>query len=205
MFHRIHRRGEEGSDRAWRPRHVVAIVFALVVGAVLFPVGVKAAGQLVTIVDSTTTNKARVTDGALQTSSYPARAARPVQGVVHCMASNSCGQYQNRLLGPFTAQTKVMLTNAAVESPYADAYLEVNLVTGLPATAGDCSSAPTVASKTFVLPLVSGPSTTANVAFSQPFQVQSPDAASGKQWCVWAEIPNGGNGYYNVVAVGYKA
>ena len=60
------------SSGGWAPRQIVGLVLAVCLLFVVLPVGARAAGQLVTLVDSVTSNQARVSGGQLSTTQIPA-------------------------------------------------------------------------------------------------------------------------------------
>jgi hypothetical protein len=64
------------SHDGWSPRQIIGLVLALCLLLVLLPIGARAAGSLMTIVDSSTTNQARVQNGALRVSDLPVNATR---------------------------------------------------------------------------------------------------------------------------------
>jgi hypothetical protein len=64
------------SSNGWSPRQIITLVLALCLLTVLLPIGARAAGSLMTIVDSTTSNQARVQNGALRVDGLPVGATR---------------------------------------------------------------------------------------------------------------------------------
>jgi hypothetical protein len=65
----------KGSHRvahgSWSPRQIIGLVLAVCLLMVVIPIGARAAGQLVTLVDSVTSNQARVAGGQLSVSDIP--------------------------------------------------------------------------------------------------------------------------------------
>jgi hypothetical protein len=100
----------KGSHRvphgSWSPREIIGLVLALCLLMVLVPVGARAAGSLMTIVDSTTTNQARVQNGALRVSDLPVGATpwwgRVATGTSVVLYSAAATGKKNLMLGSLT-------------------------------------------------------------------------------------------------------
>ena len=162
----------------WQPRHVVALTALVVVGLVLAPVGVKAAGQLVNIADRSDDALVAQVDrwGRLKVD---ADAARPFQTVKRLANFHSAGT--QLIIGPTTARLSISNIQQANYPENADAWgTYVWQVPG--STASECFSNLTASSRRRVLDTVIPPSSTVSTHFDGGVVLRGTSAAPS--WCL---------------------
>jgi hypothetical protein len=174
------------SSNGWSPRQIITLVLALCLLTVLLPIGARAAGSLMTIVDSTTTNQARVQNGALRVSDLPVGATR-WWGRLDLDTGNNQVLYspadtgkKNLMIGSLTFTGSNGSTTTMILEFYAD-----------------CA---TLSGKVVLQIVQMAASETRHFDFPQPLPIVRPDT----KWCIrLTPIVPPNDGGWQVKAVGY--
>ena len=158
---------------SWKPRHTLAVVFALVAGAVLSPVAVQAAATMVNIADQTTSTTARVDSGGyLRTG-----AAQLAPALSFHHASYAFGQSLAPITRPTTA--RLALTHLQLTNPPANTATTFDLYVVPGNTASQCAGA---GSARWLGSVIVASGGTHDVSYDTPLVVKPLQA--GQSYCV---------------------
>jgi hypothetical protein len=174
-------------------RQLLGFVLAIAVVMALAPVVAEAAGQLVTIVDSTSTRQARVDTGGLLRvgdggSSLTVDGQVGVAPVPNQIQSAMGSELTAGLVaGPFTATQKVAITNFTVAGTASTTATVGNMFATL-ATGSDCSSMDLATDRLVTSQGVTG-FDGSTASFAPPLIVTRADAPG--MWCI--RVSHGAN------------